>query len=101
MGRWSPQHRRPRAPVGMVPLGLPFTQSLHFSPLEEPLHRAMLAVSKEKKGNGEENQEKIVFSYFFSNMLQNKARLMFSWWDTDATGRPGSVLTGPLSVLIG
>lgn len=101
MGRWSPQHRRPRAPVGMVPLSLPFTQSLHFSPLEEPLHRAMLAVSKEKKGNGEENQEKIVFSYFFSNMLQNKARLMFSWWDTDATGSPGSVLTGPLSVLIG
>lgn len=58
-------------------------------------------VSEEKKGNGEENQEKIVSSYFFSNILQNKAGLMFSWWDTDATGRPGSVLTGPLSVLIG
>ena len=61
----------------------------------------MLVVSEEKKGTGEENQEKIVSSYFFSNILQNKAGLMFSWWDTDAAGRPGSVLKGPLSVLLG
>lgn len=56
-----------------VPLGLPFTQSLHFSPLEELLHRDMLVVSEEKKGNGEGNQEKIV-SYFFSKHVAEQSR---------------------------
>ena len=94
VGRWSPQPRRLRAPAGIrAP-----QPSLHpVIALLSPggaLTQTCLWFQRKRKGMGRGIKRKL-FLISFPNMLQNKAGLMFSWWDTDAAGRPGSVLTGP------
>ena len=74
VGKLSPQPRRRRACVGISSRGPSFTQSVHFSPLEEPLLRGMIVASKEKKESGEENQEKTVSFYFFSKCVEEQSR---------------------------
>lgn len=60
----------PEAPVRNGAPGPSLAQSLHFSPLEEPIHRAMLAVSKGKREWGGESRENCFFLFLFKHVAE-------------------------------
>lgn len=77
--KWSPQPSRLGACVGIYAT----SPSLHpvngFSHLEEHYSGVWLWFQRERKGVGRRIKRKqFPFIFFFSNVLENKARLMFS-----------------------